>query len=191
MLPQVHNKMMLLRSKLWSDEEPICGANIAHGIPLGSQNRGQGMPKWKKIQKWWPKCVNRAILGWPGASPRGSSGDFGRHFGCQSPAVGDFGHHFVVRLAARTSRFLIVVATSFFSLIWSSFFIDFGCGIWDGFSCFPLQVAPPFRAWFWYVFSSRCGSPSVSGKLRRNAFYTIKTKVFYTFNVFRELQFLM
>ena len=50
--------------------------------------------------------------------------------------------------------------------------------MWDGFSCLPLQLAPPFRAWFWYVFSSRCGSPSVSEKLQRNAFYTIKTKVF-------------
>ena len=38
-------------------------------------------------------------------------------FGCQGPAVGDFVHHFVVRLAARISRFLIFVARCFYLII--------------------------------------------------------------------------
>ena len=56
----------------------------------------------------------------PGRAPEAPVVTFGRHFGCQGPAVGDFGHHFVFRLAARTSSFLIFVATSlrcFFLLI--------------------------------------------------------------------------
>ena len=67
---------MLLWGKLWSNEEPSCGANRAPGAPLGlPKSRPRGV-KVRENLKRWPKCIARAILGGPGASPRGTSGDF-------------------------------------------------------------------------------------------------------------------
>ena len=182
--PQVHNKMMLLRSKLWSNEEPFCGANRAPGASLRSQNRGQGVPKWEKIQNDGQNVSPEPSWEGPVRAPEAPVVTFGCHFGCQGPAVGDFGHHCVVRLAARTSRFLIFVATSFFLdliinfywfLVWNVGWI-FMFSIAGGASCSSMILIRFFLS----LRIALC-----IGKTSAKCVLHNKNKGFYTFNVFR------
>ena len=84
------------------------------GHPWAPKIEAKGCQSERKFKNDGQNVSTEPSWDGPVRAPEAPVVTFGRHFGCQGPAVGDFGHHFVVRLAARTSRFLSFVATPFF-----------------------------------------------------------------------------
>ena len=154
------------------------------GIPALPKSRPRGA-KVRESSKRWPKCIARAILGGPGASPRGTSGDFwspfrvprSRRWGlwasfCRPIGCSDFAFsHFCCDVVI----FLDLIIIFYRFLVWSVGWIFM----------FSIAGGASFSSMILVRFFLSLRIAFCIGKTSAKCVLHNKNKGFYTFNVFR------
>ena len=158
-------------------------------MPWGSQNRpeaplqaykieAEGDPKSKKIEDEGQSVTPGRSWEGPRRAPEALVVDLGRHFGSPGPARWELWAPFWHPSGILDVTVAYVFPTSIFYCIFLCFFLTLGVDFVVVFRVFFVADSIPLPSMISLLYFLHSGSPSVSEKLRRYAFHTVKPMVF-------------